>query len=53
MNESQESAMTNLKGVIVVTTVIATAALSACRKEVPHKPMKLGGDVPAVEQVKR
>jgi hypothetical protein len=35
------------------TTVIAAAALSACRKEVPHKPMKLGGDVPATEQVKR
>jgi hypothetical protein len=33
--------------------VIAATALSACRQEVPHKPMKLGGDVPATEQVKR
>ncbi len=38
---------------LIVTTVIAAAALSACRQEVPHKPMKLGGDVPATEQVKR
>ena len=53
MNESQEHAMTTIKGVIVVTTVIAAAALSACRQEIPHKPMKLGGDVPAAEQVKR
>jgi hypothetical protein len=53
MNESQESAKMQIKRVVAVTTVIATAALCACRKEVPHKPMKLGGDVPATEQVKR
>jgi hypothetical protein len=53
MNESQENAKMQIKRVIIVTTVIAAAALSACRKEVPHKPMKLGGDVPATEQVKR
>ncbi len=45
--------MRTLKGAIVLTTIIATAALGACRKEVAHKPMKLGGDVPAAEQVKR
>ena len=42
-----------IKRAIIVTTVIAAAVRSACRKEVPHKPMKLGGDVPATEQVKR
>ncbi len=35
--------MQGLKGVIVVATIIAAAAaLGACRKEVEHKPMKLG-----------
>jgi hypothetical protein len=45
--------MRSWKSAIVLTTIIATAALGACRKEVAHKPMKLGGDVPAAEQVKR
>ncbi|MGI9384086.1 MAG: hypothetical protein ACR2PO_13105 [Methyloligellaceae bacterium] len=35
--------MQGLKGVIVVATIVATAAaLGACRKKVTHKPMKLG-----------
>ncbi|HRK19613.1 MAG TPA: hypothetical protein PK970_11700 [Hyphomicrobiaceae bacterium] len=38
---------------VLLVTIIATAALGACRKEVEHKPMKLGADVPAIEQVKR
>lgn len=38
---------------ILLATIIATAALGACRKEVEHKPLKLGADVPAIEQVKR
>ena len=42
-----------VKGAIVLTAIIATAALGACRREVPQQPMKLGADVPAVEQVKR
>ncbi len=41
------------KTLIVLTTIVATAALAACRHEVPHQPMKLGADVPAAEQVKR
>jgi hypothetical protein len=45
--------MVSWKRTIVLTAVIAAAALGACRKEVAHKPMKLGADVPAVEQVKR
>jgi len=42
-----------MKGMIVVAAVIAAVALGACRKEVPHQPMKLGADVPAAEQVAR
>jgi hypothetical protein len=45
--------MRSLKGAIVLTTIIAATALGACRKEVAHKPMKLGGDAKAVEQVMR
>lgn len=41
------------RNTILLVTIIATAALGACRKEVEHKPMKLGADVPAIEQVKR
>ena len=45
--------MPTCKRVIIVATVIAAAALGACRREASHEPMKLGGDVPAAEQVKR
>ncbi len=41
-----------MKGAIVLVTVIAAVAIGACRKEVEHKPMKLGADV-AQEQVAR
>ena len=34
-----------MKGAIILATVIAAVALGACRKEVEHKPMKLGADV--------
>ena len=37
-----------MKGALVLATVIAAVALGACRKEVEHAPMKLGG-APAVE----
>ena len=53
MNESQENAMPSLSGANLVSTVIAAATPRVCRYGIPHKPMKLGGDVPAVEQVKR
>ena len=42
-----------MKGAIVIAAVVAAVALGACRKEVPHSPMKLGADVPAVEKVAR
>ena len=40
-----------MKGAIVLATVLAAVAMGACRKEVEHKPMKLGA--PAVEQSAR
>jgi len=49
--------MQGLKGVIVVATIVATAAaLGACgRKHVTHKPMKLGAAdaVTIIEQAVR
>ena len=42
--------MQGLKGVIVVATIVATAAaLGACRKQVTTVPMKLGAAETAVE----
>lgn len=40
-----------MKGAIVLVTVMAAVALGACRKEVPHEPMKLGA--PVAEQSAR
>ncbi|MEQ1647872.1 MAG: hypothetical protein ABL898_04730 [Hyphomicrobiaceae bacterium] len=42
-----------VKSSVVLVTIIATAALGACRKEVEHKPMKLGAGVQVKEQVVR
>ncbi len=42
-----------MKGAIVIAAVIAAVALGACRREVPHEPMKLGADVPAATEVAR
>ncbi len=42
--------MQGFKGLIVLSAVVAAVALGACRREVPHEPLKLGG--PAVEQAK-
>lgn len=39
-----------MKSALIVAAVIAAVALGACRKEVPHEPLKLGG--PAAEAVK-
>ena len=39
-----------MKGVIVLA-IVAAVALGACRREVEHTPLKLGG--PAAEQVAR
>jgi hypothetical protein len=43
----------NVKSAVILVTIIATAALGACRKEVEHKPMKLGAGVQVKEQVVR
>ncbi|MGD9786154.1 MAG: hypothetical protein AB7E80_02250 [Hyphomicrobiaceae bacterium] len=37
--------MQGIKGLIIMSAVIAAVALGACRREVPHEPMKLGADV--------
>ena len=42
-----------MKGAIILATLVAAVALGACRKEVEHKPMKLGADVAVKEQVAR
>lgn len=45
--------MQGFKSVLVVTAIISAVALGACRREVEHKPMKLGADVPAAAEVAR
>ena len=42
-----------MKGAIVLAAVIAAVALGACRKEVDHEPMKLGGDAAVKVQAAR
>jgi hypothetical protein len=39
-----------MKSAIVIAAVIAAVALGACRREVPHEPLKLGG--PVAEQTR-
>lgn len=45
--------MQGVKGLIVISAVVAAVALGACRREVAHTPMKLGADVPAAAKVAR
>ncbi len=49
---SGELTMQGVKGLIVLSAVVAAVALGACRREVPHTPMKLGADVPATEAIR-
>jgi hypothetical protein len=42
-----------MKGALILASVIAAVAVGACRKEVPHEPMKLGAGVPAQTDVAR
>ncbi len=42
-----------MKGTIVLVAVLSAVALGACRKEVPHEPLKLGGPAPSAVQVAR
>ncbi len=41
--------MKTVKGAIVLAAILATVAVSACRREEHHESMKLGAAVPAVE----
>lgn len=45
--------MKAVKSAIVLAAILATVAVSACRREEHHESMKLGADVPAVEKVAR
>lgn len=45
--------MQGFKGVLVVAAVVAAIALGACRREVEHRPLKLGADVPAAAEIAR
>lgn len=42
-----------MKGAIVIAAVIVAVALGACRREVEHKPLKLGAEVPAATEIAR
>ena len=44
--------MQGVKGLIVLSAVVAAIALGACRREAEHVPLKLGGPV-AGDQVAR
>jgi hypothetical protein len=35
----------DMKKVIILAALVSAVALGACRKEVAHKPMKLGAEV--------
>lgn len=45
--------MKGLKSTIVLAAVIAAVAVSACRREEHHEPMKLGADVAKTVEVAR
>jgi hypothetical protein len=38
-----------MKKIVVLAAVVSAVALGACRKEVEHKPMKLGADAAVVK----
>ena len=40
-----------MKGAIVIAAVIVAVALGACRREVEHRPLKLGMEVPTATEV--
>jgi len=44
--------MQGVKGLILLSAVVAAIALGACRREAGHAPLKLGGPAPS-DQVAR
>ena len=42
---SGDMTMQGVKGLILLSAVVAAVALGACRREVEHTPMKVGGPV--------
>jgi hypothetical protein len=49
---SGDKTMHGLKGLIVLSAVVAAVALGACRREEPA-PLKLGADLPVASQPAR
>lgn len=45
--------MHGVKSAILIATLVAAVAVSACRREVRHEPMKLGAEVPVATQSAR
>jgi hypothetical protein len=45
--------MHGVKSAILIATLVAAVAVGACRREVPHKPMKLGAEAPVAAQTAR
>ncbi len=43
--------MQGVKGLILLSAVVAAVALGACRRETPIEPMKLGAELPAASEV--
>jgi hypothetical protein len=52
MKLEENNTMQGVKGLIVLSAVVAAVALGACRREEPA-PLKLGADVPAATQPAR
>jgi hypothetical protein len=52
MKHEENETMQGVKGLIVLSAVVAAVALGACRREEPA-PLKLGADVPAATQPAR
>jgi len=45
--------MHGMKNAVVVAALLAAIAVSACRREVEHTPMKLGAEAPVAAQTAR
>jgi hypothetical protein len=51
MKHEENETMQGVKGLIVLSAVVAAVALGACRREEPA-PLKLGADLPTAEHVR-
>jgi hypothetical protein len=44
--------MQGVKGLILISVVVAAIAVSACRREAEHQPLKLGGPTASSQAVR-